>query len=81
MESLQKKLTEILQRFITDKDLEGKTDKQLWYLKALVENIINPNKGAFYYKPKNESLKIIKDILGIREYLDKKQAFIKTKFN
>ena len=78
---LEKQLTEILGKFITDKDLEGKTDKQIWYLKALCENILDPHDWAFYYKDKDESLKIIKSILDIKEskHSDKTNFYLKNK--
>jgi len=73
-------LTEALDRVISPKDLEGKTDKQLWYLKALSENILTPNESRFYYKSKEESISIIKDILGIKSReIDKKEFYLINK--
>ena len=81
MKDLLIQLSEVLERIITKEDLEGKTEKQIWYLKALCENILKPNYSAFYYKGAEESTKIIKNILGIHsEFVDKKQAYLKIKF-
>jgi hypothetical protein len=73
-------LTEALDRVISPKDLEKKTDKQLWYLKALCENVLTPNESRFYYKSKEESIAIIKDILGIKsKMVDKKEGYLINK--
>lgn len=81
MENLAIQLSEALDRVISPKDLEGKTEKKIKYLKMLCENILNPHPEAFYYKPKPESISIIKDILGIKSnYVDKKEFYLQTKF-
>lgn len=80
MKELAMRLSEAINIIVSPKDLEGKTDKQIWYLKALCENILKPNDRVFYYKSKGESTKIIKDILGIKSnYMDKKQAYLINK--
>ena len=39
------------------------TDKQKWLLRAMIENLTKPNKGAFYYTNEFESRKVIYSIL------------------
>lgn len=64
-------MTEITDRIISEKQIEDLGESKRKYLLSLRykwtlgENVIGE----------------IKNILGIREYLNKKQAFIKTKFN
>lgn len=77
---LKFKLTEALDTIITDKHLEGLTEKQINYLKMLVENVLTPNENAFYYRSKEDSLVIIKDILKIKpKYIDKKDFLLINK--
>jgi hypothetical protein len=77
---LRFKLTEALDRIITDKNLEGLSDKQIKYLDMLAENVLTPNENAFYYKSKGESIAIIKDILKISNKIgDKKEFYLNNK--
>lgn len=80
MKDLLLKLAEVTERIIPEEQLASLTEKQIWYLKALCENILTPNTSAFYYKGKEESLTIIKNILKIKPYLSKKEVFLNMKF-
>lgn len=73
-------LSDILNRIITEKNLEGLSTKQVNYLKMLCENVLTPNENAFYYKSKGESIAIIKDILKISSKVgDKKEFYLNNK--
>lgn len=77
---LKFKLTEALDTIITNQHLEGLTEKQINYLKMLVENVLTPNENAFYYRNKEDSIATIKDILKIKpKYIDKKEFLLINK--
>ena len=78
---LMEELAEVTGTLIAPRQLEFLSEKQTNYLSMLCENILRPNTWAFYYKPKDESLKIIKDILKTKVYLDKKDSYLKMKFD
>ena len=69
--AIAESMTEITDRIISEKQIEDLGESKRKYLLSLRykwtlgENVIGE----------------IKNILGIRDYLNKKQAFIKTKFN
>lgn len=83
---LQSNLFEALRTPVSEVILNQLSEKQIWYLKAMCENILKPNEGAFYYKGEQESLEIIKNILEqgknkipARKYSNKTEIYLKLK--
>lgn len=86
---MKEQLEKILGTIVSQDILDLITDKQRWLLKAMIENLTTPNKGAFYYKDEAESRKVIYSILDYgkkkyneahpKHYSDKAEGYLKQK--
>lgn len=86
---MKEQLEQILGTIISQDILNLITDKQKSLLKMMIENLTRPNKGAFYYKSKEESRKVIYSILDYgkkkynelhpKHYSDKAAEYLKQK--
>ena len=83
---MKEQLEKILGTIVSQDILDLITDKQRWLLKAMIENLTTPNKGAFYYNDEAESRKVIYSILDYgkgklkpREHSEKVKDYLQTK--
>lgn len=73
--AIAESMTEITDRVISPNQIEEMEESKRKYLLSLRYKWMTGEDGVW------DVVREIKKELGIREYLDKKQAFIKTKFN
>jgi uncharacterized protein YcgL (UPF0745 family) len=65
LSKIASELYEILGQPVAVRILEQLTEKQIWRISDMIENILKPNEHAFYYQNEEDSLT---NILSILDY-------------
>lgn len=76
LKQLGTELAEVIDRIIPESQLEKLSEKQ----RAFLGTLIYLNSTGQLTRDGQPPIAVIKDILGIKPYLDKKETFLKLKF-